>query len=213
MQTSTVPRVPLRRPPTEFQLYLRVAIFGAIVFGLTYGYIYFLKTPGTLNKGVADTAVILMGLSMILSGVCYFFNFFDTKIVYRKQLGLIGFAFGMAHVLLSWDAFTSLLNAENWAKGAIWPAFTGLLAFIIFTIMALVSNMRVARALGGKLWRYILRTGYLALILLKSARWITWYQGGMKTLPAMSLITSVFILIVILMRIALWWSLSRKKEA
>ncbi len=216
--TSLKQRV-FKRPPTELQLYFRVATLGALIFGLTYWYIQFQHTPNPLNKSLADTAIILMGFSMVLSGVCYFWNFFDSKIVYRKQLGLIGFAFGVTHVVISWKAFLSLLKVENWAKGTIWPVFSGLIALVIFTVMAVVSNSFIARALGGKLWRTILRTGYIAMIfillhvvLLKSARWITWFTGGMKTLPSLSLITSIFILVVLSMRIALWWSI-RKKNA
>lgn len=205
-------------PISEFQLYTRVGIFGIIVFALTYAYTSWLQIPGVLNKSVADVSVILIGLSMLLSGLCYFWNIFDEKIIYRKHLGLIGFAFGVVHVLLSIDALNRLFLVETWQKNAMWPMLAGFIALVIFTIMALISNQYSALHFGGKGWRLLLRTGYLALVLvfahvylLKSMRWITWFKEGMNTPPSMSLIVSVFILVVVLMRVMLWFSLTKKK--
>lgn len=201
------------RPLSEVQRYWRTGLFSVAVFAAFYGYTSYLGIPGTLNKAVADTAIFLIGLSMVLSSVCYFWNFLDDKIAYRKHLGLVGFAFGIAHLLLSWSAFLSLFQATNWMQGRIWPAFTGLLALAIFAVMAVASFSSVARVLG-RWWRPILRTGYLAMIfvwlhvvLLKSGRWWTWYEGGMKTLPALSLLVTIFMIWVFAMRLLLWWSL------
>lgn len=208
----------IQRPPSEKALYLRVLIFSLALFGFCYGYTSWLGIPGVTNKAVADTSVILVGLSMILSGVCYFWNYFDSLIRYRKHLGLVGFAFVLTHIALSFPAFQALFKVSTWQSGAMWPAFTGLLAALIFSIMAVISNSAMAQILGGKTWRYILRSGYIALILvwthvvlLKGARWITWYQGGMQTAPSLSLLVTIFMVVVVLMRLALWYSLSRKK--
>lgn len=202
----------------ELKFYFRTSIFGAVIFGLCYGYIKYLGIPGELNKSVADTAILLMGFSMLLSSVSYFGNRLDWTVVYRKYLGLIGFAFALAHLVLSWGAFTALLKTETWQQGRYWPAFAGLLALSIFTVMALVSNTLLARTLG-KYWRYVLRTGYIAVlfvllhvVLLKSPRWITWYQEGMKTPPSLSLIVAVFMLVVVGMRLFLWYRLSRRNQ-
>jgi DMSO/TMAO reductase YedYZ heme-binding membrane subunit len=199
-------------------MYLKVTGFGLLIFGLFYSYTAWLAIPGTLNKTVADTAIFLIGLSMLLSSLCYFWNIFDPLIRYRKHLGLIGFAFGLLHIGLSFPALQSLFLSETWEKNAMWPALTGLLATLIFAAMALISNSRMAILLGGKWWRYILRTGYIAVILvwlhvvlLKSSRWLTWYEEGMKTLPSLSLLISLFMLWVIAMRIALWLALRKKK--
>ena len=203
----------------EIALYLKSGIFGLIVFGLCYAYLKWMNIPGELNKSVADTSILLMGLSMLISSICYFWNFLDWTIAYRKYLGLIGFAFGVSHLALSWAPFMSLFEAKTWEQGRMWPVLAGAVAFVIFTIMVLISNSFMARSLGGKVWRFILRTGYVALILvfvhvvlLKSARWITWYEGGMKTPPSLSLIVSVFMGVVLLMRVILMISVSRKAK-
>lgn len=199
----------------ELKFYVKTGIFSAVVFAACYGYLKFLAIPGEINKSVADTAILLMGLSMLMSSISYFFNRLDWAVIYRKYLGLVGFSYAIAHVLLSWDAFTALLKVSTWEQGKYWPAFAGLTALVIFAIMALVSNSTLARSLG-KYWRVVLRTGYIAVIfvfahvvLLKSARWITWFEEGMKTPPSLSLIVTVFMAIVLVMRVVLWLSLSR----
>ena len=201
----------------ELSLYIKTAIFGVAVFGLSYWYLHWMGIPSELNKSTADTAIILMGLSMLLTSICYYWNFLDWSIIYRKYLGLIGFAFAAAHLVLSWEPFLSLFTTNTWQQGKMWPVLTGAVALVIFTIMAIISNTFLARKLGVILWKRILRTGYLAVtfvwlhvILLKSARWVTWYQGGMKTLPSLSLLVTIFMTIVVVMRIFLWWSLRKR---
>jgi hypothetical protein len=208
----------LKTPPSELALYLRTFIFSLLVFGAMYAYTSWLKIPNVLNKAVADTAIFVMGLSMLMSSICYFFNFLDRQIIYRKHLGLIGFGYGLAHVLLSFSALQALFKPETWEKNVAMPALTGLIAFGIFAIMASISNRRMAMFLGGKLWRFILRTGYIAtifvgahVVLLKYGRWITWYQNGMETPPSTSLLITVWIAFVVIMRIVLWLALQRKK--
>ncbi|MEP7166726.1 MAG: hypothetical protein ABI758_01955 [Candidatus Woesebacteria bacterium] len=184
----------------ELWPYLKVLIFGFIIYGFSYGYNSYLKTPNLLNKGMADTSIILIGLSMWLSSLAYFFNLFDSKIMYRKQLGLIGFAFALVHVALSFSALR------------VAPApVTGLFATGIFSIMALISSRSAMVRIGVQKWRRILRAGYIAMlfvaahvVLLKSARWMTWYNGGMKTLPSLSLLETIFIAVVIVMRLLMW---------
>jgi DMSO/TMAO reductase YedYZ heme-binding membrane subunit len=203
---------------TELHLYVKTALFSLVIFGLFYAYTNWLGSRSVMNKAVADTGIFLMGLSMLLSGLGYFWNVFDTLVIYRKSLGLVGFAYGLAHLFLSWSAFQALLQPTTWEQGKMWPAFTGTLALVIFTVMAIISNTLMARLIGGKLWKYILRTGYIGVILvwlhvvlLKSARWVTWYQDGMQTPPALSLLISIFMVGVIAMRVALWFALSRRK--
>lgn len=205
-------------PISELTLYFHSALFGLLVFGICYWYTSILKIPNVLNKSVADAAVVLIGFSMLLSSLCYFWNFVDSKIVYRKHLGLVGFAFAVTHIVLSFSALQSLFEVATWQKNAMWPMLTGALAMIIFSIMAAISNQFMATELGGKVWRGILRTGYIGVvlvwahvILLKAPRWLTWLQGGMKTPPSTSIIISCFLAFVVLMRIALWFSLKPKQ--
>lgn len=206
-------------PPSELQLYVRVFIFGFLIAAAYYWYTTWLKIPNPLNKTFADTSITLIGLSMLLSSVCYFWDFMDTKIIYRKHLGLVGFAFGLAHIFLSFGVFTRLFTSQAWQQGIPYGPITGVLATIIFAIMAIVSNQYAAHVLGGVSWRKILRTGYLAVALVWLhvffLKWVyvsRWIQGGMKTPPSSSAIVLLLMIVVIVMRGALWFSLLKKRR-
>ncbi|HKY73761.1 MAG TPA: hypothetical protein VJ246_00410 [Patescibacteria group bacterium] len=203
---------------SDFIMYVRVAILGAVFAVASYYYITWLKIPNPLNKALADTSIYLIGLSMVMASVCYFWNLFDRFIVYRKHLGIVGFLVGIAHIYLSYGFLKTLFLLETWQKGAVWPQLTGLLAAAIFLVMTLISPAAVAAKIGGPLWRIILRFGHVAVILiwlhvylLKFARIQQWYAGGMKTPPSSSVLVLIFMTIVIVLRVALWIALARKK--
>lgn len=213
---QTIKKVP--SVESDFQRYVKVVLLSLAVFGIFYGYLDWLEIPGTLNKAVADTSVVFICFSMLLSAICYFWNFADTKIVYRKHLGLIGFAYVVVHMLLSFSALKKLTELTAWQSGAAFPVATATVATLIFTVMTLISNNYAARELGGIWWRNILRTGYLALLfglahvaLLKMTRWVDWFNSGMQRPPALSLVVSILIIITLLARLFLEISLRRKK--
>ncbi|MBI3980980.1 ferric reductase-like transmembrane domain-containing protein [Candidatus Microgenomates bacterium] len=204
--------------PSDRLLYTKTVIFSLLVFVTAYLYTVWLKIPNPLNKAVADTSIVLIGLSMLLTSLCYFWDFVDTKIIYRKYLGIVGFVYGVVHIVLSFSALERLFLSETWQKGTYWPALTGVVALGIFSLMTLISNKYAAQALGGTTWRKILRVGYVAVgliwlhvFLLKSARIINWYKEGMVTPPSMSLLVLAFMLMVVLMRVLLWLSLRKEK--
>lgn len=203
---------------SELKLYINTIFFAAVVYILTYFYISFTPARLPLNNAVANTAVFLMGFSMVLSSICYFWNFLDKLIIYRKYLGLVGFAFAVTHVLLYIPVFMALFSVEAWQNDFILVPLTGLVALLIFTVMAVISNKFMAGKIGGKLWKNILRTGYIAfifvllhLIFLDTSKWAKWVTEGFPTLPSMSLLISIFILWFLLMRVLLWIALSKKK--
>lgn len=203
---------------TEIRRYAQTLLFAEVVY-LAF-YFYLLHSPSSIpqNNAVANTAVFLMGASMILSGLCYFWNLFDRFAPFKKYLGLVGFAFAVTHVYLYIPAFMSLFSPATWGRPFIWVLLTGLSSLLIFTVMALISNNYAARKLGGKNWKLILRTGYIALLLagihillLSRKGWVAWYNSGFDGLPALNLIISVFIVVVLGMRIALWIALKNRK--
>lgn len=215
--TKTVEKT--SKTETDFNRYINVLTLGLVIFGIFYLYLFWQGSLNILNKAIADTSVILIGLSMLLTAICYFWDFADTKIIYRKHLGLIGFAFAVVHLLLSKQAFLKLLDYASWQNGAVKPVVAGLTATIIFTIMALISNNVATKQIGGIGWRRILRTGYFALFFvlahvafLKGKYWFNWWQGGAQQPPALSLVVTLFIVVVLVSRILLWLSLLLKKR-
>lgn len=207
-------------PSAERKLYRHVLIFALAIFGVLYAYMDWQGMDRILNKAVADTSIILIGFSMMLSALCYFWDFVDTKIIYRKHLGLVGFAFALGHMALSFSLVERLFSLSYWLDPSNLRFTSAGAAIIIFTIMALVSNKYAASELGGKVWRLILRTGYIGVTLiwlhvylLKSKQWFAWYEGGMEGAPSAAMLVTIFMTLVIFMRIALWLSLLKKARA
>lgn len=203
---------PANKSKSELELYLRVVVLSVAIFAACYIYTTLLNIPGVVNKSVADTSIILIALSMWVSSLNYFFNAFDSKIVYRKQLGLVGFAFGVAHIILSFSAFQMLFNLTTWTSGRAWAPLAGFLAALIFLMMTYISRRSQMLAIGVMRWRTLLRTGYIAMllvwlhvVLLKYPRWVSWYKDGIRTLPSISMLESIFILLVVFMRVLMWW--------
>jgi len=214
---KTIKKTPKQQ--SEVSRYFWVTVLGLSLFASFYYYLAWLEIPNMLNKAVADVSVVLIGLSMLLTAICYFWDFADTKIVYRKHLGLIGFAFAVVHLILSNKALLKLTDETAWQSGSVKPVIAGLTATIIFTIMALISNRVATTKLGGIGWRRILRTGYVGLFFvllhvayLKSSHWVSWLETGANRPPSLSLIVSVFIIIVLISRIMLWLSLLFKSK-
>ncbi len=124
-----------------------------------YDFISFVKT-------FAGTANILFALSLSLSSFGYFFNFLDTKILYRKYLGLLGYFSALIYTVL-----LPASNPERYFYGFFdnfWSSdiLLGTAAMAIFTGMALISTDKAMLAIGPVRWRHLLRLGYLAFFLL-----------------------------------------------
>jgi DMSO/TMAO reductase YedYZ heme-binding membrane subunit len=203
----------------ELVRYLKVSVFGFVLLAIAYAYTAWNNVPSVLNKSIADVSIILIGISMVQSSLCYFVPRLNFSLQYRKHLGLLGFAFAFVHLLLSWGAFERLFRVETWQQQSYWPVLTGFIALLIFAMMSLISNRLSATLLGGKLWKFLLRTGYIAMalvlahvVLLKLMRWQTWYKEGMSSPPVMSLIVTIFIIFFFLVRITFFFARLRKKR-
>lgn len=81
----------------------------------------------------------------------------------RRMLGLFAFFYASLHVVL----YVGLDQVLDW--GRIWADIVkrnyitvGMAAFVILTALAATSPKRVVKALGGRRWRALHRTVYLA---------------------------------------------------
>jgi DMSO/TMAO reductase YedYZ heme-binding membrane subunit len=174
----------------------------------------------TLNSAFGDVSILLIGLSFALSGICYYWNFADHFIIYRKQLGVVGFSYAMIHGLISLffleearPILLYYLQSENVL------AFTSaVVALLIYAGMVIVSTKYVIHQIGGAMWRKLLRVGYIAYFLsvlhfgLQSyPYWVRWLSGkSTNMLPSFGLITFLFGVAVLFLRIFLWFSLLKK---
>ena len=206
-------------PVSPLRLWLNTVVFSAFIFAACLGYLYWRSkslSTFSVNQAGANTGVILIGLSFLLSSICYFFNFADTKIIYRKHLGIIGFAFGLAHVLLVVVFMPGIFPFSDWFGSEWLVALLGLIAVLLFSFMTVISTRYVVTVMGGKLWRTSLRyAGYAALIFVwfhsiiaTSPRWIGWLTQP-SGLPPLGLIVAVYSVVVVLARLVLAVSLWR----
>jgi DMSO/TMAO reductase YedYZ heme-binding membrane subunit len=161
----------------------------------------------SLSKALAATGGLLIGFSFALSGFAYYFNFLDTKVAYRKYLGLVGFWFAFIYALslflvdpdkYFFGFFANLLTAD---------VLLGLGAMGILTFMALISRTKAMQWLGPQRWRKCLRLGYLAYALLVVRAvvvewdvWTAWAENPAGRLPPPRLILSIFAVAVLLFR-------------
>lgn len=163
----------------------------------------------TISMAVAATAAVMIGLSFSLSGFCYYFNFLDTKIGYRKYLGLVGY-----WLALTYSCMLLIIDPDRYLYGFFDNLLSidfsfGLTAISILTFMAIISNNWAMKRLGVTKWRYGLRLGYLAYLLLISRAaileheiWLNWINNPV-TLPPVRLIIVVFALFVLLLRLSM----------
>ncbi len=201
-------------------LSLRAFVFSVFVLFLVLGYNFLQMEILSLrvwNRSFADTGMFLIGMSFALSGLCYFFNFLDSKILYRRDLGLNGFYLVTVHGLYSF-LFSKFIPWFKYFESDRLLAFVpAVISLLIFFGMALISNKYAANKLGGEKWRSMLRLGYIAYILGAAHAilwgfddWMEWF--GTSTLPPVSLIIAVVVGFVLLLRIALWLALKRKNQ-
>lgn len=189
------------------------AIFIAVVlfiFLLSYNLLY---RQGqwlvSFSESLAASGGFLIGFSFIVAPLSYFFDFADKELRYRKYLGLVGYFFALLYSFslqirfpdrYFYGLFDSLLFVE---------VILGLMAMTIFTVMAMISNAWGTKVLGGKLWRSVLRLGYVAYFLLivrayliEHQIWVEWINT-LQGLPPPRLVLSVFAGVVILARIVM----------
>ncbi|KXK26823.1 MAG: hypothetical protein TR69_WS6001000844 [candidate division WS6 bacterium OLB20] len=148
-----------------------------------------------LNIVFALTGMYLIGLSFALSGLSFFWDFVDTRVVYRKYLGLVGFYYILSHALFSFLNYFFIPTAPlpsfdfdfAWVIGGVRvPNTLAFLAGVVslgsFAFMAMISNRYSMVELGGVRWRNTLRyVGYFAYAVIvihfglkRYAGWSNW---------------------------------------
>jgi DMSO/TMAO reductase YedYZ heme-binding membrane subunit len=163
----------------------------------------------TVSKALAGTAALFIGASFALSGFCYYWDFLDTKIAYRKYLGLVGYWYAVLYSIS-----LLIVDPETYFFGFFENLYTpdvllGLASMALFTIMALLSNNSAMKALGPQRWRKLFRVGYVAWLLLairayiiEQELWHSWIASR-EGFPPPRMLLSLFVVTVILFRISI----------
>ena len=202
------------------RLWAHVFVLAAILLAAHFVYIAIQineASTTTANLALANTGFWLIGASFALSAICYFWDFLDTKIIYRKYLGLVGFFAIIGHAIFSLTLFTLESYFETGARTTAFIAAA--LSFLILAGMAAISNKYATKELGGKRWRQLLRTGYIAYVLAmihfvmrQREPWTEWFENQEGLMP-LGIITLIIGAAVILLRLILTLSLFSKKRA
>ncbi len=209
---AAVPRADIHAREVRAKLWRGSAGVAAACLALFLVYTYHYHGGYTmlgLSQAVAGTAGFLISASLALSGFCYYFDFLDTKLGYRKYLGLLGF-----YLALTYAAFLPFLYPARYGYGLVGNLMTadvllGFGAMALLTLMAAVSNTPAMLALGLARWRKLLRLGYLALLLLvlrayllEGVEWQSWLVSG-GGLPPPRLVATAVALMALGLRCAM----------
>jgi len=166
------------------------------------------------NKAVALSATILIGLSFLLGPLARFFkSIFVANLYLRKHLGVIGFGLAALHAVIS----LILLNPSYYPRffsdgGKLTLAgessmLFGILSFLIFAVISITSIPPVEKQMHPDQWKLVQRFGYLAYFFVLMHVGIMGYGGWFRVeswqygLASISLIASLFIVFVLIMRI------------
>ena len=208
-----------RRPAVRLWFRALAVALSVFVFGCFYFFVrQFMKDGAWLfdltlaNKALGTTSLFLISQSMLLTGVAYFLRGKSRLLAHRKHYGLAGFWVGLVHGAVNHFLLPAVgLQPERNAKSLLSDA-PGLMALIIFGIMAALSNAEAKGRMGGKAWRKLLRYGgYAGLILaaghtalLKWGSWTNYLRTSDPALPSLSLPAAVFAAAAVLLRLAAW---------
>lgn len=210
-------------PQHKKHLWVKTILLSIGIFIIGSLYLYLRRGEFDLhiaNKVFAITSLFLVGFSLSLSGLAYFWNFVDTKIIYRKHLGVIGLAYALLHALATFLLLRDHFPWTEWYSNELVSVLLGLSALIIFIGLVAISNKYSIMELGGATWRKLLRyggySGFILVIfhfiLLKYKGWGRWFDSYDPWMPPLSLIAIIFVSLVLLLRLVLAIVLVKKES-
>lgn len=198
--------------------YLVAAVTG---FGLAAGLgLYLTARRGyfdlsIINKSLASASLLLLGIVLLLGPLSRLYQWFDKWVNYRKELGVLAFFLGAAHVYM---AMFPLARSGPWGFYQARPlaAYLGLIGLLIMFILFILSFEAMKNKLGAERWWRAhyrgVRIAALAVLfhmsVLKYSEWLKWLGGetGKKLAqpgwPPASLLVAVFSGLVLLVRLA-----------
>lgn len=192
--------------------YLVAFVVTAVTVGLVYQYAvvrYGVAGLSSLNKSLATSTLFLLGFVLLMGPLCRMFAVFDSLLKYRKELGVMTFYTGAAHVYLSMFV---LARRGPWGLylSSPWSAYPGLVALVIMFCLLIISLHAIEIALGTKLWWKLQYLGARAaffliafhMTVLKYSGWGTWFATREPSLPPLAILAAVFSVFVLLVRIS-----------
>jgi len=159
------------------------------------------------NKAFAISSIFLIGISLLIGPLANFFDYFKDKIRYRKEIGVFGFLFALAHIIISIFFLEDKFPREWFIENQL-SVILGVTSLAILILVTCVSNNFSIIKLGYKKWIFLQRLAYIAFILaavhfivLKFSGWKEWLQTLDPIYPPGTLIMIIFVIIVLLIRV------------
>jgi sulfoxide reductase heme-binding subunit YedZ len=132
-----------------------------------------------LERAYGETALQLLVASLAVTPLRRFTGV--SLLRFRRALGLLCFAFALAHLSV-WAILDVQALGAVWADIAKRPYITiGMAAFLLLLPLALTSNDRSLRRLGAARWRALHRLAYPAAVL--GAVHYVWLARGFAIEP------------------------------
>ena len=170
--------------------------------------------PSIANKGLADISLVLLGIVLLIGPLSRLYSRFDLWVNYRKELGILAFFTGVAHVYLS-----MFVLARRGPFGLFQSrplvAYTGLLGLLIMAYLFIISFEKIKTQLGVAKWWKMQYWGaritgvaiFIHITAFKYPEWDTWLNGkteglALPNLPPANLLVAIFFAFVLLTRLS-----------
>lgn len=191
----------------------------AVSVWLVYRYAairYGVEGLSTLNKSLATSTLFLLGIVLLLGPLSRLFTLFDRFLKYRKELGIMTFFTGLAHVYLTMFPLARH-GPFGFYQSQPLSAYAGLAGLVIMFKLLLLSHSAVERLIGPRLWWKLQYWGVRLAFVVSAVHFIVLkYQGivqwfidrgvggtqGMLWLPPISLLASLFVIFVLVVRLS-----------
>lgn len=170
----------------------------------------------TVNRAFADVGAVLLGIVLLLGPMSRYFAFPDRYLQYRKELGIFGFIFALAHSVITLFVLPGTVSFAVVTAMLSMPIIFGLAGTVVLTLLFAISNEYAAEAIGRRLWwrmqnwgvRFIFAFVFIHVYLLKWSGWMNWYKTGVARgsvhpeLPPLGILVGAFMTFVVLLRVA-----------
>ncbi len=199
--------------------YAIAGIVTAVTVWFVYRYAavrYGVEGLSTLNKSLATSTLFLLGIVLLLGPLSRLFTTFDRFLKYRKELGILTFFTGAAHVYLSMFPLARR-GPFGFYQSQPLSAYAGFAGFIIMFILLLLSGAAVERAIGTRIWwklqywgaRLAFVVSAFHFIVLKYPGMVKWLgdrgAGGTQGMPwlvPISILATIFVVFVLIVRVS-----------
>ncbi len=169
------------------------------------------------NKVIANVGMMIIALSFLFGPIVRYFNRFDTWLGYRKEIGIVGAFLILFHGIVSYF-FLPKQYPQEYIDFLSIEFFAGLLGAFILFFLFIISFKKAITLLGASRWWFLQRFGLrivviltlLHVIFIKWSSWVKWFfqdipiiaeTTARNWLPGLNLLTTLFIVWVVLIRI------------